>query len=57
MSTRPQETPTDDELAAQVAEPLPDQEAMSVMGSPDDMDIVAGDWTRGDTEVEEDPER
>ena len=46
MSGRFDETLTDDELAAQANEPLPD-----------DVDIVNGDWTGRDAgTVEEEPE-
>jgi hypothetical protein len=51
MSGRFEETLTDDELAAQAAEPLPDREVMSVICPPDDPGIVAGDWTGGDAET------
>jgi hypothetical protein len=51
MDARPDETLTDDELAAQAAEPLPDREVMSVICPPEDAGIVAGDWTGGDAET------
>ncbi len=45
---------TDDELAAQAAEPLPDREVMSV-ASPFDEALVAGEWVGGDADALDEP--
>lgn len=45
---------TDDELAAQAAEPLPDREVMSVLCPPDET-LVAGEWIGGDAEALDEP--